>query len=95
MPQTVNNVNMTNPNNNLGFGAEPFKLTYLIASLVKAPKFTLAATSKKKLSSKSVAYIERLKGRSSRVDMNGEPVVAQHMQTSNEFEGALMIISFT
>lgn len=67
---------------------------YLRASLVRAPKFTLAATFKKKLSSKSVAYIERFKGLNSRVDMKGEPVTAQHMHTSIESEGALMIISF-
>lgn len=66
-----------------------------MGSLLGAPKFNLAATFKKKLSSKSVAYIERFKGRSSRVEMKGEPVVAQHMQTLMESEGALMIISFT
>lgn len=69
--------------------------TYLIASLVGAPKLTLAATFKKKLSSKSVAYIERFNGRNSRVDMKGEPVIPQHMHTSIESEGALMIISST
>lgn len=66
-----------------------------MTSLVKAPKFTLADTFKKKLSSKSVAYIERFRGRSSRVEMNGDPVVAQQMQTSIESDGALIIISFT
>jgi hypothetical protein len=66
-----------------------------MTSLLRAPKFTLAATSKKKLSSKSVAYIERLRGRNSRVDMKGEPVEAQHIHTSIELEGALIIISFT
>lgn len=71
------------------------ELSHLTASSVGAPKFILAATSKKKLSSKSVAYMERFKGRNSRVDIKGEPVVAQHMQTSIEFEGALMIISLT
>ena len=70
-------------------------MIYLMTSGLGAPKFTLAATFKKKSSSKSVAYIEMFKGLSSKVEMNGTPVVAQHMQTSTEFEDALMIISFT
>ncbi|KAK6922331.1 Arv1 protein, partial [Dillenia turbinata] len=65
------------------------------ALILEAPKLTLAATFRKKLSSKSVAYIERFKGRSSRVDMNGEPVVAQHRHTLIRFDCALIIISFT
>lgn len=71
------------------------EISDLTAASVGAPKLILAATSKKKLSSKSVAYIERFKGLSSRVDMKGEPVVAQQIQTSIEFEGALIIISLT
>jgi hypothetical protein len=70
-------------------------LDYLMASVLGAPKLTLAATFKKKSSSKSVAYIERFKGRNSKVEMNGKPVVAQHTQTSTELDDALMIISFT
>ena len=74
---------------------EHLKESYLMGSSLGAPKFTLAETFMKKPSSKSVAYIERLRGLNSRVDMNGEPVVAQQRQTSMELEGALMIISFT
>lgn len=42
-----------------------------------------------------MAYIDKFRGLSSRVDMKGDSVVAQHKHTSIEFEGALMIISFT
>lgn len=66
-----------------------------MASVLEAPKLTRAATFKENSSSKSVAYMERFKGRSSSVEMKGEPVVAQHTHTSIELEGALTIISLT